>query len=171
LTNPARIKPDALSILIVDSDLMPSSIMVKRCVLDDLGSFDPKYIFAEDWELNFRIGLKYPIVEIPSPLTQIRIHDNRKTADKLPHALGALDIRGKIESMRDILIKNDTTGEIVSAYKKQDLKYAEAYYRAGKCLGKKGDVKRAKEMLAEARRRNPFKLKYYTRSIEMALKS
>lgn len=46
----------------------PSAVMIKRTLLDEVGTFDEDFRVCEDYDLWLRIGCKYPIYLIDSPL-------------------------------------------------------------------------------------------------------
>ena len=58
------------------SEIICSSAMVKKSVLDDIGKFDenPKIFTGEDYELWLRLVQKYKIKYIGEPLVKYRIH-------------------------------------------------------------------------------------------------
>ena len=58
------------------SEIICSSVMVKKNVLDDVGKFDenPKIFTGEDYELWLRLVKKYKIKYIGEPLVKYRIH-------------------------------------------------------------------------------------------------
>ncbi|HUU46416.1 MAG TPA: glycosyltransferase family A protein [Acidobacteriota bacterium] len=59
---------------LVDS---PSSVMIKRDVLDAVGSFDPALRSIEDLDLWIRIAQDYEIHSMDEPLVEYRVHTNK----------------------------------------------------------------------------------------------
>lgn len=59
--------------------IMTPSIVARREVYENLGSFDDRLICSEDWEMWVRIATHYPIWYEPSPLALYRIHKNSNT--------------------------------------------------------------------------------------------
>lgn len=57
----------------------PSSVMIKRCVLNEVGIFNENMKSVEDLELWLRISRQYHILSIPEALVKYRIHLNRIT--------------------------------------------------------------------------------------------
>jgi GT2 family glycosyltransferase len=51
-----------------------SKVLVRSACFRELGAFDEQLRMAEDWEMWYRIGLRYDIVVIPEPLIRYRIH-------------------------------------------------------------------------------------------------
>lgn len=58
----------------------PSAVMVKRSVIDAVGSFDPAMKSLEDLDLWLRISRRYHIYSMPELLTDYRLHGNTITA-------------------------------------------------------------------------------------------
>ncbi|MBI5540696.1 MAG: glycosyltransferase [Bacteroidia bacterium] len=54
----------------------PSSILLKREVLDKIGLFDVELSTAADQEFFFRIASQYHIERLPEKLVQYRVHDS-----------------------------------------------------------------------------------------------
>jgi glycosyltransferase involved in cell wall biosynthesis len=156
------LRRDILAMMVVESEVLTPSVLVRRSALDRVGLFDPEYS-AEDWELNFRLARRYPFVYLDAPLTRHRIHDETKTKDRWPHALGLLKLRHKIEAARDEILAKDSSPAMVQAYERHRIKYAEAYYRVGKLALDRGDTDMAREMLDKALQLNPRVFKFYTR--------
>lgn len=166
----AIIRKDILRMLVVESEVMTPSCLVRRSALDSAGVFDPSYS-AEDWELNLRIALlNFLFVYIDAPLTRVRIHSQRKTTDRWPHALGLLKLRHKIEKAREGILSSDPSPAMRQAYERHRLKYADAYYRVGKLALDRGDeLELARDSLREAVRLNPRVPKYHTRWLRAEL--
>lgn len=57
--------------VLLKPSLIPSSILVRRSVLDDVGFFDENLKTAEDLDLHLRIAFKYKIGLITEPLVYI----------------------------------------------------------------------------------------------------
>ncbi|HEX5322179.1 MAG TPA: glycosyltransferase [Capsulimonadaceae bacterium] len=169
-TPKAIIRDDILRMMVVESEVMTPSCLVRREALDAVGGFDPQYS-AEDWELNFRLAQRGPFAFIPAPLTRVRIHGQRKTTDRWPHALGLLKLRHKIEAAREELLKRDPSPEMLRAYERHRVKYADAYYRVGRLALERGDAQYARDSLREAIRLNPRIPKYHTRRLRAEMLS
>lgn len=54
----------------------PSSVLIDRKVLEDVGGFNSKYIYAEDLELWYRVTKKYNVYSINKPLIKYRYRTN-----------------------------------------------------------------------------------------------
>lgn len=52
----------------------PSSILVPRCVLEEIGGFDIELSTAADQEFFFRLANKYPVARVARPLGLYRVH-------------------------------------------------------------------------------------------------
>lgn len=159
------IREDILRTLVVESDVMTPSCLVRRDVLDQAGWYDPEFS-AEDWELNLRLARKASFAYLDAPLTRVRIHGRRKTTDRWPHALGLLKLRHKIEKARPDILASDPSPEMRQAFERHRVKYADAYYRVGRLALQRGDVSCALESLREAVRLNPRVAKHHTRRLQ-----
>lgn len=65
---------DELRWLMFDNYIPHSAAIARRCTLDDVGLYDPRYPRAGDWELWLRIGMKYKIGVVAEPLYDYRLH-------------------------------------------------------------------------------------------------
>ena len=48
--------------------ISPSSVMIRRCIFDEIGLFDEDLIICEDYDLWLRISSKYPVLYLDSML-------------------------------------------------------------------------------------------------------
>ena len=51
-----------------------SAIMISRKAFEDVGGFDPELKCGEDWDLCYRIAMKYKVGFVPEPLVNYRSH-------------------------------------------------------------------------------------------------
>jgi glycosyltransferase involved in cell wall biosynthesis len=73
--------PDIL--LIWYTLLSPSTVMVPKRVLDEVGGFDENLFIAEDLDLWRRIARKYPFGYINQSLARLRVHPGNTSRDAL----------------------------------------------------------------------------------------
>ena len=67
---------DVLKYVLRFPTLVPSSVLFRRRVLDDVGGFDARLPTAEDLDFHLRVALRWKIGVIPEPLTRaMRGHD------------------------------------------------------------------------------------------------
>jgi len=168
-TNDAEIRTDILRMMVVESEVMPSSSVLRRAAFDLVGGYDVNYRFSEDWHLDFRLAQQSNFAYLDTPLTRYRIHNESKTKDRWPHALGRIKLRHFIDASRDELLARDSSPEMVRALDRHRVKYADAYYRIGKLSLEKGDIASAQKALRQARSLNPKIVKYYTRGLRAEL--
>ena len=57
--------------------------MIRRDVLDDTGPYNPDHILADDLDLWFRIGVKYRLANLQTPLLKYRVHRGSATGKRL----------------------------------------------------------------------------------------
>lgn len=55
----------------------PSSVVMTRALVQQVGGFDPQLSTSADWEYWVRIAAKYPIGFISKPLIKYRVHNNQ----------------------------------------------------------------------------------------------
>lgn len=60
-----------------------SSIVARRCIIDEVGWFNHEYNQVEEYDLLLRIAEKYHFDYIEEPLVRRRIHENNATRDTM----------------------------------------------------------------------------------------
>ncbi|MDJ1482160.1 glycosyltransferase [Cytophagaceae bacterium YF14B1] len=73
--------------------ILTPSIVVKREVYEQLGSFDHRLSWAEDWEMWARIAAYYPIAYEPEPLAEYRSHSTSNTGRYIRTAENLRDLK------------------------------------------------------------------------------
>lgn len=63
-----------LADLIDHNQIITSSVLIRRSVLEEVGKFDPSFYGFGDWQMWLRIARKYKVGFCPSELTLYRIH-------------------------------------------------------------------------------------------------
>ena len=58
-----------------------STILVRRDVLDEVGSFDPRFHQVEDWDLYLKIAARYELDHVDEVLVDELIHANNASAN------------------------------------------------------------------------------------------
>jgi len=102
------------------------SIVVKRSVYEQLGGFDTRLKWCEDWEMWARIAANYPVAYLPEVLAVYRVHSSSNTARYSKSA-------EKIEDLaRGVAIINDYLPE---AKKKEYRKWSRNYYAESWAMG------------------------------------
>ena len=61
--------------LLKENFILPTSVVIRKEVYNQVGGFDPSIINADDYDLWLRIAKSYPIGLINEPLVKWRIHD------------------------------------------------------------------------------------------------
>lgn len=79
--NSAEFTGNCFETLYVRNNIVGTSVMTRRAVLDDVGTFVPELRACENWELWTRISSKYPIQYIDEELTFYRRHDSNMTSN------------------------------------------------------------------------------------------
>lgn len=86
---------DAFRQLVIGNAICPSTVLMRRACLDDVGWFNEGVIY-HDWELFIRIAARYPIGFISEPLAFYRIHARNisildQAETKLERSLAVID--------------------------------------------------------------------------------
>jgi len=102
---------DIFDVLAEGQVIQPPSMVVKRSVYEDLGSFYGVH-YGEDWNMWIRIASKYQMAYSPKTLSRYRLHSNNITTRSL--------ISG--ENITDTLKVIDTIQDLIPAEKKEKLK-------------------------------------------------
>ncbi len=94
------------------------SVMMRKDILIDVGSYNEDFRFTQDYELWLRIAGKHRVMNLQEPLYGVRRHENRVTLTRLPKAV-----------LYRLLAKNmhqgKVTPEIMSGIREQGI---EVYY-------------------------------------------
>ena len=94
-----RPEGDVLERLIHGNFMPPSTVVVAREVLEEMGGFDESHLhrISEGWELWTRIAARYPVGYVHRPLVKTRQHACRKT--------GTMDLEHAYRSRKAIIEK------------------------------------------------------------------
>ena len=80
-------------LLAAQQRIQTPSMVVRRSVYEQLGGFDNRLSWTEDWEMWVRIAANHPIWFEPEPLAVYRSHDNSSTERKILTAENIRDVR------------------------------------------------------------------------------
>jgi len=87
----AGVIPEFLKSIAYQQQIFTPSIVVKRSVYEDLGGFDERLKWCEDWEMWVRISKKYAVGYLPKPLACYRVHNTSNTARYAKNAIKMYD--------------------------------------------------------------------------------
>ncbi len=90
--------------------ISPSSVVIKRKILDEIGLFDETLPVCEDYDIWLRITSRYPVLFIDKPL----IIKRGGHKDQLSRAYEAID-RFRIQSLAKIIQSNTLNPEMKNA--------------------------------------------------------
>lgn len=76
-------KGDLVRNILLYSNVNCSTVMVRRAVFDNVGTFDETLPMAEDDNMWIRIAARYPVELIDEPLALYRMHDANTISDRL----------------------------------------------------------------------------------------
>lgn len=68
--------PDLTNSLSSRNKMTHGSVMFRRSVIEDVGGYDERFKYAQDYDLWLRVSKKYQIRNLPARLYQSRIHRN-----------------------------------------------------------------------------------------------
>jgi glycosyltransferase involved in cell wall biosynthesis len=91
------ILPNFINKLAYRQQIFTPGIVVKRAVYEDLGGFDERLKWCEDWEMWVRISQKYDLGYLPIPLACYREHESSNTAK---YAKNATKLRDFVEGIK-----------------------------------------------------------------------
>jgi glycosyltransferase involved in cell wall biosynthesis len=75
--------------------ILPSTAIVRRSAFQEVGGFNPKYHYGEDWDLWFRLVRRYSaraFLDLPEALTLYRCWENNATSKFMRTADGTLQL-------------------------------------------------------------------------------
>ncbi len=94
-TSPKKVK-NSLSLY---TAVVHSTFMGKKSFFDNLGGYDPKFDFAEDYDLLMRGRMNYKITNIPKKLLMWRFQNRRRSRSKMVEMDNA-DLAIKMNSLK-----------------------------------------------------------------------
>jgi len=84
-----------LARLSVNNRVLPSTVLMKRACIDQLGDFDPVPKGVEDWDLWLRIAEHYEFAYVDEPLVDYRRHGANMSGNSLQMRIGELYVLRK----------------------------------------------------------------------------
>jgi glycosyltransferase involved in cell wall biosynthesis len=99
----AGLIPDWLERIAVGQRLQTPCMVVRREVYEELGGFDRRGGFAEDWEMWVRIAAAHAVAYEPRPLALYRVHSQSRTGQFVRTGQNVRDLRRVIEINREHL--------------------------------------------------------------------
>ena len=83
--------------------LQTPCMVVRRTVYEQLGGFDERLYFSEDWEMWVRIAARYPVWYQPEPLALYRMHSSSISGSNQRTGADVADLRQAIALNREHL--------------------------------------------------------------------
>ena len=115
--NPEKFLPD---IFMRDASIIPSTVIIKRDVLKDVGYFDEELLMKQEYDLWIRIGGKYPIGYANEPLV-----------NKVERQDSLTKRNGKLRLEYQLLAAEKAVEKFPSLAKYKEKRFAKAYYDFG----------------------------------------
>ncbi len=129
IRNPRRVQwksGDLFAAVYAESFIHTSSVIIRKDVLQSIGGFDPRYRFADEFDVWLKIARDYPIAYLDKPLVLIRFYEANTSHDRL----------GLRKDTEDILLTHYDPQRISKrVFQKtmsdHDISYGRAYLKAG----------------------------------------
>jgi glycosyltransferase involved in cell wall biosynthesis len=172
-----RLEEDALERLMGHCYPTTSTYFLQAKALRDVGGFDSAFeqgggFAAEDWDLCLRLAERGPFASIGKPLARYRVHGDSKTLqDKLPHTLGLINLRKRIEARKAHWLAARDSPALRRALAQHTHGFAHVYGRLGLIYQQRGEYSLARQAFAEAMRLEPGRLKHRLRYWRMRIAS
>ena len=144
----AGVLEDWLERLAVGQRLQTPSMVVRRDVYEDVGGFDSRLTWTEDWEMWVRIAARYPVWFETEPLALYRIHSASSSGRLTRTAESIRDTRRAIDLIRAHVPADDA--DRLAAEARHELATT-ALRRARRLIGS-GDLEAGSAHLREALR-------------------
>jgi glycosyltransferase involved in cell wall biosynthesis len=71
-------------LLTLEAAVTTPSVMVETALLEEVGGFDERFVYCEDYDLWIRLALKSRVHADPAPLCWIRGHSDSHSAPRIP---------------------------------------------------------------------------------------
>jgi glycosyltransferase involved in cell wall biosynthesis len=94
---------DWLGRIALGQRLQTPCMVVRRSVYEQLGGFDTRLAYMEDWEMWTRIAASFPVSYEPEPLALYRVHERSSTGRSRRAAENVVDLRRAIAINREVL--------------------------------------------------------------------
>jgi glycosyltransferase involved in cell wall biosynthesis len=92
-----------LTRIAVEQRIMTPSVVVRRSVYENLGGFDSRLVYSEDWEMWIRIAAHYPVWYEVEPLAAYRMHGGSNTGRRVRTGEDTADTRKAVEISKSYL--------------------------------------------------------------------
>jgi glycosyltransferase involved in cell wall biosynthesis len=136
--------------LYVHNFIPSGSPVISRSIFEELGGFDERVRFAEDWEMWLRIAAAYPTDFVQKPLFLYRLHGANSTRDE--NILSALH-------QRVVVVNRAAQREPSRLAKLKPRSLASCFEQAGRVLARNRSLPRARTMFFNALLLNPVNLR------------
>jgi len=124
-----------------------SSVVVRKDVLESIGGFDPRYRFADEFDVWLKVGKDYQIAYLDKPLVLIRFYEANTSHDRL----------GLRQETYEILVKHYDPERIseqlfLKTLSDHDISFGRAYLKTN-------DIQAALDCFRRSVNRTPFRLR------------
>jgi glycosyltransferase involved in cell wall biosynthesis len=151
---------EILETLFIHNFITSPTIMLRRSVIEEIGTWDEKVQRAEDWNMWLRIAAHFPIKYISEPLAFYRRHaDNKRSKISLDQYL-----ESHLQVYNNVLSANRER-----LYHLRHRALSNIYYKLGLSAIKACNRRKAISYLMIAIRHQPFRIRLYAFLLSLLL--
>jgi Glycosyl transferase family 2 len=129
--------------LAAEQRIMTPCIVVRRSVYEELGGFDNRLVYAEDWEMWVRVAARFPVYYEERPLACYRMHGNSNTGRNLRNGQSLDDTRLAVELFAEYFEPAERRAVKRAAFSR----YVTSGLDTARSLQSQGDTAAAREQL------------------------
>jgi len=129
------------------------TVVVKKEVLNKVGLFDPRYLFAEDYDILLRVAEHYKIDYIEDPLAKYRIHKNGL------HHMREYSLPEDIMLLKEVIQRCPWLKSVLG--KKVNKRFADLHTQLGWIYFFKGETLRARKEFISSIKKYPLDRQIY----------
>jgi hypothetical protein len=147
LLNHSGVLPDFFKLIVKGQIVQTPSIVVKREVYENIGMFDNRLSWCEDWEMWTRIGKNYSVGFIDKVLAEYRMHSNSNSGRYVMSGENIRDLRRGISiingHVEDPLLKRLSKKEACNNHAFVAINQANSFLKSSKKENARNQLKAA----------------------------
>jgi glycosyltransferase involved in cell wall biosynthesis len=133
---------DWFSSQILDNNIQPSAVLIRRAVVDQVGLFDESLPACEDWDYWIRIARSFRIGHLPHRLTMMRQHAGRMSGNIELMRTCSFTVLNKVEQLLEAG-DHERRSLLTCGRRRVHFKYGDLRLRRGDHNGARHDLMRA----------------------------
>lgn len=147
LLNHTGVLPNFFNLIVKGQIVQTPSIVVKREVYENIGMFDNRLSWCEDWEMWSRIGKHYSVGFIDKVLAEYRMHSNSNSGKYVMSGENIRDLRRGISiingHIEDPLLKRLSKKEATNNHAFSAINQANSFLKSNKKENARNQLKAA----------------------------